>query len=143
MVTMKEAVKKIAPLLKEYIDKAEYDVVFGFKEIIVALARESGDLRFLDISDKDLYWSIRLPLYNEGIVVLGGVKTKTGENAIRMRKLRPGDTPPEEFPEWDIPEIGLLIRDHSLLNVSIGDIEDALARNQEIIYNMESIFETN
>lgn len=142
MTTINEAVKKIAPSLKESIDKTGHDISVKIGEIKKALTNVSGNPKFLEMSDKDLYWKIQSPLFNEGIRVLGGFKTKFRENAIRMRLSYPDEASPyEEFPEWDIPEIGLLILEHGLLNVSIKDIEDALIRNKEIIEKMESIFE--
>ena len=142
MTTISRAVKEIAPSLKGSIDKAGHDISVKIGDVKKALTDVSGNPKFLEMSDKDLYWKIQLPLFNEGITVLGGFKTKSGENGIRMRMSYPGEVSPyEEFPEWDIPEIGLLISEHGLLNVSISDMEDALVRNQEIIEKAESIFE--
>lgn len=146
-INIEDAVKKIAPELRETIDKERekhhLEVTFKILNISAALVSESGDLRFAEMSDKDLYLALKKPLFKEGIYVLGGSKTKTGENAIRMRRVNPEYDRIEyvESPEFDIPEIGLVISDPGLLDVSIGDIEDALVRNERIIERMESTFE--
>lgn len=146
-VDMDKAVKKISPELLDIIDKERekhhLDTSFKIKDIKKEFADVSGDIRFLEMSDKDLYRKIKLPLFSENVYVLGGLKTKTGENAIRTRRVNPEYDRAEyvEHLEYDIPEIGLVISDHGILDVSIKDIEDALVRNKKIIERMESTFE--
>lgn len=131
---MNRFISEFVPWVNEKINEGNGKIIARIEDI----KKEMGP-KFENISDRELYWTLKLILYNEGIVTNRG-RHKDGGVVVSFRIATPGDTPPIDFSKDEeiVPGIDYIREMEDYNNFDSKRIIDIIEKNKDIIIDVDS-----
>ena len=132
-------ISRFVPWINEKINESNGIIILRIKDI----KKEMGP-KFENISNRELYWSLKLILYNDWIITNKGKITDKeniyyGDGVIIFRIATPGDTPPIDFStdEEIVPGIDHIREMEDYHNFNSAKITHIIENNKDIIKEVD------
>ncbi len=131
---MNKFISEFVPWVNEKINEGNGKIITRIKDV----KKEMGT-KFENISDRELYWTLKLRLYNEGIVTNRGIH-KDGDILIIFRIATPGDMPPVDFSinEEIVPGIDYIREMEDYNKFNSKKVIELIEENKDIIKEVDS-----
>lgn len=132
-------ISRLVPWINEKINESNGIIITRIEDI----KKEIGP-KFENISNRELYWSLKLMLYNEGIITNKGKITNKenityGDAVIIFRIATPGDTLPIDFSidEEIVPGIDYIREMEDYHNFDSAKVIHIIENNKDIIKEVD------
>lgn len=131
---MNKFISEFVPWVNEKINEGDGKIITRIKDV-----KKDMGAKFENISDRELYWTLKLRLYNEWIVTNRGIH-KDGDILIIFRIATPGDMPPVDFSinEETVPGIDYIREMEDYNKFNSKKVVEIIEENKDIIKDVDS-----